>query len=276
MSVIRRRFKVDGVLTDMTSVKLSSEDGTYGVKRNDTGAVVVADGTAMTHVSTGIYDYTFTDPADDLTYTYSVEWVYGGETYWFEATLAGPVSTGIITVAEAQTRLRITGSDDMLAHLIISATDLFEAKAGRSIISTSNTEILDGNGTEDVWLTEPAESITTVHEDSARAWAAASLVAAADYKVHGCRLHKYAGCWLDDDDCLRVAYNAGFASIPKPLKEACYMQVAFMYQQWQLEKKGLNVVTDERIEQWSQAFVDRGALAPGVKEILDEYAPFRL
>lgn len=81
---IRRTFQVDGVYVDPTSVKLSDPTGTYGVKRDDTGAVVVADGTAMEKVTTGIYQYSFTEPADGLSYTAYVEIVYGGATYHFE------------------------------------------------------------------------------------------------------------------------------------------------------------------------------------------------
>ena len=54
-TTLTKFFRIDGVLTDMTSVKLSSSDGTYGVKRNDTDAVVVADGVEMTRVSVGRY-----------------------------------------------------------------------------------------------------------------------------------------------------------------------------------------------------------------------------
>ena len=42
MSTITKTFKIDGVKTDMTSVKLSDSAAAYGVKRNDTDAVVVA------------------------------------------------------------------------------------------------------------------------------------------------------------------------------------------------------------------------------------------
>jgi len=107
MSTITRTFRLDGVLTDMTTVKLSSNDETYGVKRNDTGAVVVADNTAMTKLSTGVYTYTFTDPAADLTYTYTLEIVYGGETYWVTDTLTGPTTSA----AEAAGTLYLTYDD---------------------------------------------------------------------------------------------------------------------------------------------------------------------
>lgn len=62
------KWKVEGVLTDVTSVVLADPTNAYGVKRTDTGAVVVAAGTAMSHDATGVYSYTFTEPAAGLTY----------------------------------------------------------------------------------------------------------------------------------------------------------------------------------------------------------------
>lgn len=96
MSVISKTIKnkLTGVAVAVTSVTLSSYDETYGVKRNDTDGVVVADGTAMTNISTGRYRYEFDDPADDLTYTYVLEIVYAGETYWITGTITGPTSAG--------------------------------------------------------------------------------------------------------------------------------------------------------------------------------------
>jgi len=93
-SVIRWIFKADGILTDPTSVKLSNEAGTYGVKRTDTDEVVVAGGTSMVKKSTGIYEYVFTDPAPNLIYDYWVEFVYGGETSWTNHTQVGGTAAG--------------------------------------------------------------------------------------------------------------------------------------------------------------------------------------
>lgn len=91
MSIITKSFKVNGVLTDATSMTLSSADSTFGVKRNDTDAVVVADGTAMTRISTGIYQHEFTDPANNLEYTSAIEVVYQGITTHFQSTFDGPI-----------------------------------------------------------------------------------------------------------------------------------------------------------------------------------------
>lgn len=79
---IPRKFYVNGVLTNATTAKLSDPTGTYGVKRNDTNAVVVADATAMTNDSTGAYSYTFTDPG--VACTAWVEFVYAGSTFRYE------------------------------------------------------------------------------------------------------------------------------------------------------------------------------------------------
>lgn len=81
--------KVNGTLTNATSAVLSDPTGTFGVKRNDTNAVVVADGAAMTNSTTGVYTYTFTEPAAGLTYTYYVEWVYAGLTHRAEFGVTG-------------------------------------------------------------------------------------------------------------------------------------------------------------------------------------------
>lgn len=86
-------FNVNGTLTNPTSVKLADAANLYGVKRADTGAVVVASGVSMTNVSTGVYSYTFTEPASDLTYTYAVAAVIGGVTYRSTGAVAHESST---------------------------------------------------------------------------------------------------------------------------------------------------------------------------------------
>ncbi len=92
---ITTNFKIDGVLTAATTAVLSDIAGAFGVKRNDTDAVVVADGVAMNALATGVYEYTFEDPADDLTYTYAFEFTYGtpSETYRLEGVVSGGSDT---------------------------------------------------------------------------------------------------------------------------------------------------------------------------------------
>jgi hypothetical protein len=97
--LISKSWTVDGVLTNVTTAKLSDPTGTYGVKRNDTSAVIVADGTAMTNSSTGVYDYSFTDVVG-VAYTAYVEIVYGGATYHFEEDIAARTSLDVSLSAD--------------------------------------------------------------------------------------------------------------------------------------------------------------------------------
>ncbi len=78
---IRRSFAVDDVLTSVTTAVLSDPTGTYGVKRNDTDAVVVAAGTAMTLSATGIYTYSFT-AIDGVAYTGYSKFTYDSTDYY--------------------------------------------------------------------------------------------------------------------------------------------------------------------------------------------------
>jgi len=91
---VRKTWRVDGVLTDPSSITLSNEAGTAGVVRNDTGEAVVSDGTAMDKVSTGVYQKSFTEPASGLEYTAYFEVIYGGATYRSEYELDASDPTG--------------------------------------------------------------------------------------------------------------------------------------------------------------------------------------
>ena len=98
LTTITKRHYIDGVLKDATSFVLSDPNGDFGVKRKDNDAVVVADGTAMVKIATGVYQYSFEDPAYDLTYEYWIESVYSGVTTQLEFEIAGtktPVTVGM-------------------------------------------------------------------------------------------------------------------------------------------------------------------------------------
>jgi hypothetical protein len=88
-TAITFRFLVDDVLTDATSVVFSDPTDTFGLRRTDTLATVVANATALDHDGTGLYSYTVTDPAGGLTYNYWLEVVYDGATYHFERDKSG-------------------------------------------------------------------------------------------------------------------------------------------------------------------------------------------
>ncbi len=89
-TTITKKFYGEGaVLIDPASVVLEDFTAEFGVKRLDTDAAVVDAGTAMTKVSTGIYTYTFDDPAPNLTYEYWVKFVVGSDTFYSGAEVDG-------------------------------------------------------------------------------------------------------------------------------------------------------------------------------------------
>ncbi len=120
---ITKTFTIDNVLTNVTSVVLSDPDGNFGVKRNDNDATVVADGTAMTNISTGVYRHTFTDPDLDLAYTAWIEWVFDGDTFRDESQINGTTTaqSAAATPASSTVLATLTGSDitqEQLAGMI--------------------------------------------------------------------------------------------------------------------------------------------------------------
>jgi len=99
LTIFNIDFLYDAALTDATSAVIT-------ITRTDTSAVI-ATAAAMTNVGTGNYQYSLTDPAYDLTYTYSAVFVYASETYTFTGTTTGtttPSDTyGYVTLSEAAT-----------------------------------------------------------------------------------------------------------------------------------------------------------------------------
>jgi hypothetical protein len=63
-------YAVSGVAANAHSVTLTSSDGTYGIKRKDTGAIIVAAGTAVSNPSIGRYEYDL-DAIDGVVYLVS-------------------------------------------------------------------------------------------------------------------------------------------------------------------------------------------------------------
>jgi hypothetical protein len=96
--IIQKTFRVEGILTDVTTAKMSDPTGTYGIRRNDTLAVIVADGTNMIHSATGVYEFSFED-IQDIAYTAYVEFVYLGSTFHFEVDIPARAETGTMVAS---------------------------------------------------------------------------------------------------------------------------------------------------------------------------------
>lgn len=96
--VITQQIYISGVLADPDSVTFSDPDNLYGVRRSDTLGIVVAAGTALTKVSTGVYTYTLTETVFDLTYDGFISYVVGEETFYIPFTKEGTQTSPTLTV----------------------------------------------------------------------------------------------------------------------------------------------------------------------------------
>lgn len=200
--LISKTWRVEDVLTDVTSALLSDPTGTYGVKRNDTGAVVVADGTEMTHSATGIYDYSFTDVAG-VAYTAYVEFVYEHTTFRFQVDIPARIETGDMVASYSSLLERV-------GHF------LFGIRSGYSADQTNDILECIRDGLHDVYAAHqwsffrPRDSITTTAGTAAYSLPAACEAILGDMKYAAGESDYYPPVkqrhisqiyrWLQDDD----------------------------------------------------------------------------
>lgn len=286
---IRETFTIDGALTNVTSVVLSDPTATFGVKRNDTDGVVVADGTALTNSSTGVYEHTFDQPAAGLTYTYWVEWVYGGETYRYEGSISGVAGSDegrICTLADVKERLGLanTDHDDTLIRLILSCEGLFNTFVGRELLQPAAdvTEYYTGCGDHLQLKRYPIIAITSIKEALDYDFASAdALVADEAYRilndgVNGILFRIY-GAWFDTPDATQVIYRGGYCAVsespgdgetalPDDIREAAIEQAGFLFKR--RDDLGLSAISFEGGSISKFSAID---LLPMVKKTLDRY-----
>lgn len=241
-SLISKLFSIDGTPTAMTSVVLSDPTGTYGVKRNDTGAAVVADGTAMTAGAAGVYTHTFADPAADLTYTYWIEFVYDGKTHWIEGGFAGGTSTYVpVTTAEQKLWMRVDhATDDVpIAALVVAATQYAEQFTRRRFIDQTEIQYFTDFADPMKLYWSPMDSATTIYYTSTAG--VNTLLAGTVYDDDTTeeppliRL-AYGQSWPShrgDANGITVTYVAGYgvaADVPEGIKTAIKMLAAHWYE----------------------------------------------
>ena len=190
-TIISVSFKINDVLTDAgTSAKLSNEGATAGVIRNDTSAVVVSDATDLTNVGTGLYQYSLTDPASDLTYTAYFEFVHAGETYRLTSVVTGTVTAALTTTIGARVQKNpeiLVQSPTFVADLVTRAQDfivdycnlpLYPALAkGYSKGSIQPTVNLSALSTNKIWISVNGGSFYEVNPTLANCTSGAATAA---------------------------------------------------------------------------------------------------
>ena len=138
MATITFTTKQNNVLADATSVVLSNASNSIGIKRNDTGDVVVAAGTVLTKQSTGTYAYTFTAPADNVFYTAYLKVIASGATLYHEVAFFVSQTTTTIMVPSA-----------ILSKYCIETLSVFTAPSETSTWPLYRSSLPDGPNIDD-------------------------------------------------------------------------------------------------------------------------------
>jgi hypothetical protein len=107
---IRQTWNIKGIPTSPASI-------TLGIVEDDNQAVVVAAGTAMTQVATGVYEYTAPAVNGGTTYTATIVVTYSGETYTFVVAAAPDVE-----VAAADYPGSLVAARNQCAALLVQIT----------------------------------------------------------------------------------------------------------------------------------------------------------
>lgn len=119
-TTLTREFRVNGTLTAATSM-------TAVVTRTDTSATVANTGA---NPSTGVYTFTVTDPAYDLTYTFAITTVYNSVSYSDSVSVTGTTSTSASTGGAA---IRLAVNSRLNVSLATNAANSYITEALRLI-----------------------------------------------------------------------------------------------------------------------------------------------
>jgi len=145
-------------------------------------------------------------------------------------------STDLATLTALRLYLGIdasdSGQDDLLDALIDYASERIESHCGRKFASESVVDYLDGTGTSRLVLSRrPVTALTGVYEDSDRVFGAEAELDSSDLVLHPERgiVDRVGGVFVRGRRNLKIAYTAGYATIPDDVALACVKLAAAWY-----------------------------------------------
>lgn len=130
--------------------------------------------------------------------------------------------------------VKTTADDDLLAALIKRVAQFIEAQTGRFFdISTSHTEFVPGNGSGELWLNEPADTITSVHERAFPGDPFTEIVEGDSdgFEIRGRRLLRKGRARWNWGREYRVIYPFGYATGPEDVRQLALDLVKLKYQE---------------------------------------------
>ena len=151
----------------------------------------------------------------------------------------------LTTIAEVKVLTGVATADDAITQELITKASVFANNyTGRILAQQTFTETYDGDGSDILFLNNyPITSVTTVHQDSDRAFGVDTLVDSDDYLTYADN-RKLVGIgtrWFKDIQTIKVVYVAGFVigSIPDDLVNAVTMLVDFWGKEYDAHRFGV-------------------------------------
>lgn len=178
-----------------------------------------------------------------------------------------------------------TTNDDLLNQLIASASEAVETYCGRRFAKTVYTEYDDGRGDSRLVLDHrPIVSVTSVHDDLRRTFDAGSLVSPDDYIVRELAgiielLRSAAGFYSsgaffsDGQRNVKIVYEAGYATIPEDVAQACTILTAALYHRG---RQGADGIAGENHGGAYSVTYATGLFTPALHALLARYREVRL
>ncbi len=151
----------------------------------------------------------------------------------------------LTTIAEVKVLTGVAAVDDAITQELITKASVYANNyTGRILARQTFTETYDGDGSDILFLNNyPITSVTTVHQDSDRAFGVDTLVDSGDYLTYADN-RKLVGTgtrWFKDIQTIKVVYVAGFVigSIPDDLVNAVTMLVDFWGKEYDAHRFGV-------------------------------------
>lgn len=160
--------------------------------------------------------------------------------------------------------------DTVLPKFEAAAVDFVQRETGRYFgASSSFTEYLEGEDDRELWLNEPADSITSVHErcDIGDTWEEILEGDSDGWELRDARLLRKGGCVWQRGYEYRVIYSFGYAagSEPAEIRQLVTDLVALRWRQ-----RGIEGHTSGKLGDYGFTVSDLEAI-PGAAEILERW-----
>lgn len=134
------------------------------------------------------------------------------------------------------------GDSDIIQTLITAASVWANSFTSRILKQQTFTEYYDGDGSELLFLKNyPIEEITSIHQDSDRAFAADTLIDSDDYVVYkdNRSLVGDGAYWESGIQTIKIVYVAGYDTVPLDLVDAITKLVDYWYKAYDAHRFGV-------------------------------------